>query len=265
MLKGPSLCLLALAIGASLAAPALAQSDKKGDSSGDDDVVFDNRDLSKKKAEERKQQQEADPQFASDDPFADTAPDPAGLRRQRWKPGFGGAYRLGFALPMGKTQEGAKDMSEGLTGLIFLWGDIGYWPIPYLFGGLYVTGGYVVPDCEGNVSCSAWDVRGGPEVLVRVLPFENMTPFLGVGAGYEWFKLKASLPTGESSSATLTGWELLNAQAGLEVRSRGSLYGLFVTYSIGKFSKVSTDSGSGDIEKQATHSWLGIGARGTIE
>jgi len=243
----------------------------KDGESDEGDVVLDNRDMSKKRREQREQEMKEDPAFASDNPFADSAPDPEALREKRWKPGLGGAYRLGFALPMGEAAAGAN-FGDITDGLIFLWGDFGYWPIPYLFAGIYASGGYVLPDtdlCSGNISCSSWELRGGPEVIVRFMPFANLTPFIGVGAGYEWWTFKQSV-TQASLRSTYTGWELLNAQAGLNVRSRGDFYGVFLTYSMGKFShySVSADPGSSDsgsIDAQGTHSWFGIGALGTIE
>jgi hypothetical protein len=269
--------LVALGAVLTFGAPAHAQGkgseeEKSGEDSADKgkdegDVVLDNRDMSKKKREAREQEMKEDPSFASDNPFADSAPDPEALREKRWKPGFGGGYRLGFALPMGELVKGT-DFTKVSDGLIFLWGDFGYWPIPYLFAGVYASGGYVLPDadlCSGNASCSSWEVRGGPEVIGRFMPFANITPFLGLAAGYEWWKFKYSVPTGASSSVSYTGFELLNVQAGLEVRSRGDFYSIFMTYSLGKFSHYSSDSDSGSIDAQGTHSWLGIGARGTIE
>ena len=250
---------------------------KKGDEpkpepKKDDDVVFDNTAWAKKKEQERQQQQEADPTFANDTPFANTAPDPVALREQRWKPGFGGGYRLGWAFPMGHVTKDAK-LSEGVTGLIFLWGDFGYWPIPELFVGLYLSGGYVLPDCKSGASCSAWEVRGGPEVIWRILPFENTTPFVGVAGGYEWMMFKGSTSISEVTER-YHGFELANFQAGVDVKTRGAFYGIFLAYSLGQFGKFSRDSSitgqperssSGSIDEKGTHSWLAIGARGTLE
>src|SRR5512140_205977 len=114
MLKGLRIGPFATTFGLAfaLASTAMAQSgsDKKKEKD-EGDVVLDNRDMSKKRAEQRKEAQENDPTFASDPPSADTAPDPVALREQRWKAGLGGGYRLGFALPMGEIVKGA-DMSK---------------------------------------------------------------------------------------------------------------------------------------------------------
>jgi hypothetical protein len=281
-------------------APALGQTKKKGDDKAekgdskkkgkkksdeegepaeakpepkkDDDVVLDNREWAKKYEEERKKQQDEDSSFAIDTPFADTAPDAVALRAQRWKPGFGGGYRLGYAFPMGEVVQNVK-LSQAVDGMIFLWGELGYWPIPQLFAGLYASGGYVLPDCSSDVSCSGWDVRGGPEVIWRILPFEATTPWVGVAAGYEWMMLHSSVSVADSTSR-FHGFELAHFQAGVDVKTRGTFYGVFVALSLAKFGKYSTDysaegqpdeSSSGDISKKGTHNWLAIGVRGTLE
>ncbi len=237
----------------------------------EEDVVIDNRGLAKKKALEEEQKEDA--MFENDTPFASTVPDPVALRQQRWQPGFGGGFRLGFAFPMGDIAGNIK-LSEATDGLVFLGGEFGYWPIPHLFFGLGLTGGYVVPDCENeDATCSGWQLRGGPVVMARLQPFSNLSPFAGIGTGYEWMTLSSS--TDASSRRTnYHGFEYVNVQAGLDVKSRGDFYGVFVSWSLGKFTKYSTSressvlgnsEDSGDIDEPRTHSWLGIGARGTLE
>lgn len=278
----PASCLAAAVL---IAPPVLAQTKKKDDKKAqkdekkdegkkdegesepkkqDDDVVFDNTGYAKRKEEELKKEREADPTFANDTPFANSAPDPVALREQRWKPGFGGGYRLGWAFPGGEIEKNYP-LTLPMHGLIFLWGDFGYWPIPQLMFGVYLSGGYILMDCKGGASCSGWEVRGGPEVLWRILPFQETTPFVGVaGGGYEWMMFKGSTSLGDFTDR-YHGFEYVNLQAGVEVRSRGTLYSMFLAYSLGQFSKFSTDSRSGDIDDKATHSWFAIGARGTIE
>jgi len=275
-------------VGAALAAPAAAQAQgkkaeskaergseaKKDSATPEEDVVLDNRDMSKKRAEKRRQELEEDPAFATDDPFANTAPDPVALREQRWSPGFGGGYRLGYGRPLGEASS-LYDLGTDNNGMLFLWGDFGYWPIPHLFAGIYGSGGYLLPDCSGGASCSGWEARGGLEVNVRILPFDNVTPWVGVGAGYEWMMLKNST-TLVARTVKWHGFELLNLQAGVDVRQRGDYFGIFVSYSMSKFNKYSSSledkigSGadqkdSGSIDSPTTHGWLGIGARGTLE
>jgi hypothetical protein len=242
-----------------------AEPKKKGEA----DVVFDNTGAARRKQEEQKKEQEEKAGANDvDTPFADTAPDPVAMRAQRWQPGFGFGARLGYAFPFGSSSD-AK-FSDQVNGMVFLWGDVGYWPIPYLFAGLYLSGGYVLPDCGAYDSCSGWDVRGGPEVIVRFMPFEKVTPWVGLGFGYEFLWLKYSADPLKLKISE-RGLEMLNIQAGVDVLSGGQFLGIFASYSLGKFSsgKIKTEvPGSGgetDLDNSDTHSWLAIGARGTFE
>ena len=261
--------LLALSFAAlGISASALAQEKEKKEKK-DDDVILDNRDLEHRRRME-KQKQYSD-EMSSDTPFADTAPNPVALREQRWRPGIGAGFRLGYALPMGKA--GGAKFKESVNGMIFLWGDVGYWPIPHLFVGLYLTPGYVFPDCDGFDSCSGWDLRFGPQVIGRFLPFHEVTPWVGVGAGYEMLWTKRSNDALKYNTSA-RGLELLNLQAGVDVRSRGQFLGIFLSFSLGKYSsgkyKLEDKSGGAlggevDVEDSDNHSWLAIGAHGSFE
>jgi len=235
----------------------------------EEDVVFDNRASVKKKQEEdQKNAEEKAGAGEVDTPFADTAPDPVGLRAQRWQPGFGFGGRLGYAFPFGSVSD-AK-FSDQVNGMLFVWGDVGYWPIPYLFVGLYASGGYVLPDCKGADSCSGWDFRFGPQVHARLMPFEKVTPWVGLGFGYELLFLKASSDT-LTTKLSARGFELVNFQAGIDVLSGGQFLGIFASYSLGKFgsgtveSEVTGTKTENDLNDEDMHSWLAIGARGTFE
>lgn len=271
--------LLALLVATPLAAQTKKEAKPKDSaeakpekSTKDDDVVIDNRGLAKKRAIEQEEKESS--MFENDTPFANTAPDPEGLREQRWKPGIGGGYRFGFAFPMGDLS-GQQQFSDAVDGLIFVGGEIGYWFDPHFFAGLALSGGYVLPDCGGNNSCSGWEVRGGPMVMARIDPFANIAPFVALGLlGYEWMTLGSSNEVTDARS-NVHGLEYFNLQAGIDVKSRGDFYGIFVSYSMGKFTKFSTSiesnaaalnfEDSGDIQDPKIHSWLGIGARGTLE
>jgi hypothetical protein len=260
--------LLAAAAWLGTSLPALA--DEKKPRKDDEDVVIDNRGLAKEKAaaEEKKEQE----MFENDTPFATTKPDPEANRAQRWKPGFRGAGRLGFGLPMGDYSRSAK-FSKAVDGLIFVGGEFGYWFSPMFSVGLDLSGGYVLPDCSDQASCSGWQVRGGPLVMFRAMPHANFTPFFAAGAGYEWLTRSASTDAA-SVRVSAHGFEYVNLQAGMEFRKGGDLYGMFVSYSMGKYTSESLSiesdtlgdsDDSRDIEDPKIHGWLGIGARVAIE
>jgi hypothetical protein len=246
-----------------MSVPAMGQDPPKDDG----DVVFDNRKLSEE--QKAKKKQENAQLFENDTPFADeAAPDPVDLRENKWEPGFVFGGRIGYATGRGKYND-FRDSKEFNDGQIFVWADAGYAPIPYLSLGLYLAGGYVLPDgCGEDTSCSGWTLRFGPEVLVRFLPFQKISPMLGVGAGFEWLTQSAS--RGDvSSSNTYTGFELLNIQAGIDVRRADEIFGVFLLYSMGKYThrSLSSDLGdsSEDIDPTTTHSWIGLGLRGMVE
>jgi hypothetical protein len=249
------------------AGPALAQDQE--------DVVFDNQKRDKEREKQREDEFRKEAQTES--PFADdVAPSAAEKRAERWSPGFEGGYRAGWAIPggtyaKGRTESGEVaelDFSKTIKGMIFLWLDGGYRFIPELTVGLYVSIGYVLPDCQGEVSCTFWDFRGGPQVQWRFLPFAEATPWVGLAGGYEYMSRSASLAD-VSVTEKAHGFELVNFQAGVDFwapAARGHV-GLFVSYSLGRFRKfsISSDDETQDISREpATHSWLAIGGRGTF-
>jgi hypothetical protein len=248
----------------SMSATAFGQNEPKKD---DGDVVFDNRKLSEEQKAEKKQENAQ--LFENDTPFAEeAAPDPVDLRENKWEPGFVFGGRIGYATGRGDYTEFIQSKLAN-NGQLFVWADVGYAPIPYLSLGLYLAGGYVLPDdCPEGVSCSGWTLRFGPEALVRFLPFQQISPMLGIGAGYEW--LTQSSSTDEASIRnTFTGFEMLNIQAGIDVRRADEIFGVFLLYSMGKFNhrSLSSDLGdsSEDIDPTTTHSWIGLGLRGMVE
>lgn len=243
-----------LAVSALLAGPALAQDD----AAAEDDTVFDNtkknEELAQKRAKERREKYQGDSPFA-----ADEAPDPVEKREDRFSPGVEGGYRAGWAFPGGEIAEG---FFLDTAGMLFLQGDGGYRFIPQLFVGIYLSAGYIIPDCAENVTCRLWDFRGGVQGQWRFLPFADYTPWVGVGAGYELLLASASTETTDQSG-TMHGFELFMVQGGLDIwapTARGHV-GIFVAYSRGRFSSFGGDFP--DLEA-ANHSWLFLGVRGTF-
>jgi hypothetical protein len=249
----------------SFAATGAAQ-DKDKDTAADDEV-FDNtklnEELAQKRAKARREKYQGDSPFA-----ADKKPDKIEKREDRWSPGVQGGYRAGWAQPLGNSEQGER-FTEDLTGMIFLWGDGGYQFIPHLMVGIYLSGGYVIPDCDGDISCSAWDFRAGVQAQFRIWPFGDFTPWVGVGSGWELFLANASTDLDELSS-TSHGPELFFLQGGVDIwapTARGHA-GLFLAYSFGRFISVSVSRNGESIDNSDfepdTHNWLFVGARGTF-
>lgn len=262
-MRARTLCAaLALAIG-TCAANAGAQGG--GATETEDDTVFDNtkknEELARKRAADRRQKYQGDSPFAGDD-----APDAVEKRERRFSPGVEGGYRAGYAISGGKVD---KSTELDTNGMIFLWGDGGYRFIPQLFVGLFLSAGYVLPDCPENVDCTIWDFRVGPQVQWRFLPFADVTPWVGAGAGYELLLGSTSTEVTDASY-TLHGFELFNVQGGVDFwapTARGHV-GVFAAYSQGRFTRGSlsvNDESVDDFDVDPdTHSWLYFGVHGTF-
>ena len=135
------------------------------------------------------------------------------------------------------------------------------------FGG---AGGKTADGCDRlSVSCSAVSVHLGVEAKYGFIPDGLVNPWLGYGIGLEVSHLSLS-GDGDSSSATLTGFEFGHFMGGVDFRvSRVFGIGPFVDFSLAQFSSSSVSgSGSGttdgSITDKALHSWLTIGANVTF-
>jgi hypothetical protein len=175
--------------------------------------------------------------------------------------------RLGYGLPMGESAKGAK-MSDGISGMIPIWLDLGYMVTPNIMVGLYAQYGLLmIKDCPSGVDCSGSDMRFGLQGQYHLSPAESMDPWFGLGVGYEMMSTKLSAG-GADTTATLSGLEFANIQAGADFKVGPLGVGPFVSFSLGQYSKakVETPAGSadGDITDKAMHQWLVIGVKGTM-
>jgi len=175
--------------------------------------------------------------------------------------------RLGYGLPMGESAKGAK-MSDGISGMIPIWLDLGYMVTPNIMVGLYAQYGLVmVKNCPDGADCSGSDIRVGLQGQYHLSPAESMDPWFGLGVGYEMASTKVSAG-GAETTGTLSGLEFANIQAGADFKAGPLAVGPFLSFSLGQYSKakVETPAGSadGDITDKAMHQWLVIGVKGTM-
>lgn len=190
--------------------------------------------------------------------------------------GFEAALRLGYGIPLGDAVEDGK-LSDGIGGQVPIIVDIGYRITPLVFLGLYAQYGFAWLNddnaCDAtNASCSAHDIRLGIEAQFHLRPREQLDPWIGVGIGYEWAGLSVEAANTEVST-TLSGFEFINLQAGLDVKLGEHFYlGPFLNFSIGQYSDASvTCTGgafcanqfgvNGSIDRKAVHEWLILGVR----
>lgn len=185
--------------------------------------------------------------------------------------------RLGYGLPMGERSQGV-DLDTGITGQIPVIFDAGYRFNPNVYAGVGLGYGFAQiknNDCDGpNVSCSASIIRLGLNLLYRFAPEQRFAPFIGLGAGYEWFRFQGdTTAVNLGGSYTVSGFEFANFQFGGDYRlSANSVIGPFLNVSVGRYDNVSTKlttafgttTVDGDIDDTALHEWVLLGIRGAF-
>jgi hypothetical protein len=187
--------------------------------------------------------------------------------------------RAGFGLPFGKTDDDTSNssMSDGVTGMIPLWLDVGYRLNPNVQIGAFLQYGFALlnkdkafSDCKmSGVSCSGSDLVIGASGQYHLM-LESVDPWVGIGVGYERLGFTMSAQGAEVSVAT-SGLNFLNLQAGADFQASPGLgVGPFVSFSAGQYSS-NSGSGSGgvtvmvmDPKKKAMHEWLLFGVRGVF-
>jgi hypothetical protein len=172
-----------------------------------------------------------------------------------------------------------------ISNAVPIWFDAGYRLLPSLYLGAYFAYGFgSVPGnaqsyCSApGLSCSLTDLRVGVDVQYHFLPASWLDPWVGLGAGFEWLNASwqkqgrgspvfGGLSTGDlDHDSQLSGWELVNIQAGLDYRF-GAHWGVgpFVMLSFGQFGSFSDTSYSDPVEDKAIHEWLVFGVRGVLD
>ena len=203
------------------------------------------------------------------------------------KSGFEAGLRAGYGVPLGDLSED-EPMSDGISGHVPLWLDIGYRITPHVFLGGYGQYGFgtfagdIKTTCEtledqaeaagGSGSCSIAVLRLGLQAHYRFTPERESSGWLGIGMGYEWMPIAIEASAmGSSAEATITasGFEFVNLQFGwdFDVASTVRL-GPFFAFSLAQFSNVETECTDGvacpiapSIEDKAMHQWLFFGVR----
>jgi opacity protein-like surface antigen len=194
--------------------------------------------------------------------------------------------RLGYAFAAGNrgippTPPNASDAAVGdfVSGQVPLWLDAGYRFNHELYLGAYFQYGFGVvnddrqdPCRVDNVDCSASDVRLGVMGRYHLPPLSQLSPWLGLGFGYEWgtFSLHQTIIGATNTDSTWSGFEFANIQLGADykIAPRVAL-APFVSVSIGQYGHRSETTTSGnmsnttddDLVRTSTHEWILIGAR----
>jgi hypothetical protein len=186
------------------------------------------------------------------------------------QPGFDFGARLGYALPFG-TIDGTDKLSDTFSGAVPIVLEAGYRLNPNItLGALFQYGFAQVKDdmvCTNGISCSGHVIRLGLEGIYNFNLDTPLTPWVGIGTGYEWMGVSFS-GGGASGSVSARGFEFVSLHAGGDYRMSSQLaIGPFVSFSLAQYSHESLDvpglgSGSMDVTDKKIHEWLQIGVRG---
>jgi hypothetical protein len=191
--------------------------------------------------------------------------------------GFQMALRTGYSLPMGQERDAPNaDMSNFFAGQVPIFVELGGKPIPNVFVGGYLglgfggTAGQIRGLCDqANMTCSVLSVHIGAEFQYHVLPKGEINPWFGYGIGYESTGILMA-QGGQSGTVSVTGLEFARFMGGVDFRV-SQVFGLgpVVDLSLGNYSRVRSDIPGEpvvdqDLEPQAMHQWLTLGARGVF-
>jgi opacity protein-like surface antigen len=109
------------------------------------------------------------------------------------------------------------------------------------------------------------DMRLGAQLNYRLTPAGGLTPWLGVGVGWEW--LNADTPRNDLNAQVtdpdLSGLDFM-VQGGADFRlSPNIALGPFVAFTVGRFSSGDAFDVAG--RSKAWHEWLQVGAKLTLD
>jgi hypothetical protein len=194
---------------------------------------------------------------------------------ERERTAFEAGVGAGIGFPVGQLSSG-KNLSDWV-GLTF--------PLTFelgarLFGRyeLIAVGQYSIGTVNstsgsgcytGNNACSASIGQIGVEFLYHPLGLARVDPYVGVGLGYEWLVIRATVQ-GKNYDQSFGGGNWAVLQSGVDF-SLGSVVhlGPFLLASIGQYQTSNytvptaggPQSGSSAVEHPAIHVWLSVGLR----
>jgi opacity protein-like surface antigen len=193
------------------------------------------------------------------------------------------SIRAGYGLPLGDAGKDFK-MSDLVSGQVPLEADLTFRFTRQLGLGAYVGYGFAfasdkicqqVGPLPTGVSCKASNastLRYGLMLSYRFHPSDDMTPWFGLGAGFEQAQVdvKAS-GLGQTATETLkaSGWEYGNLTIGVDWEVATKLkVGPFIRGSLVKFDTSKTSTGGKESipsSDQTFHEWITLGLKGTFD
>ena len=141
--------------------------------------------------------------------------------------------------------------------------DVGYRLSEFVFVGAVgqiALGTLGSGSCGPTDSCLEWNGRVGAEVQLHPLGRAGrLDPWFGVGFGYEWQTYQ-----GSSETLTVSGFDFLNVDVGLDFPVGKIHLGPFFGFTLGQFSHASDSGKSNSIDDKALHYWFCLGLKLTV-
>jgi hypothetical protein len=186
--------------------------------------------------------------------------------------------KAAYAIPVGdvwgsSSWNPAWPMSGAWTGAVPLEIAARYRFTPSLSAGAFFQWGPAFVTSTGFAQIagsSGSDMRLGIELVYAFTPGAALDPWVGLGTGWQWTSYSSS-----SASVTLSGWEYLNVQAGLDFALGQALaIGPYLGFAGGNYTNIfasgAANTGVGNdyggaipTGARSFHAWIQLGVKGT--
>jgi hypothetical protein len=194
------------------------------------------------------------------------------------RPLFALDVKVAYAVPVGNVwgsstwddfgYHPAWAMSDAWTGAVPLSVAGRYRFTPGLSAGVYFQWGpafVTSPGFNAIAGTSGFDMRVGIEAVYGFMPEASWNPWVSLGTGWEWTQY-----SGQGASVTMSGWEFLNVQVGVDFRlSPTFAIGPYLGFLGGNYTTITatgTAQGWGGAIPsggRSFHGWLQFGLKGT--
>jgi hypothetical protein len=200
----------------------------------------------------------------------------------RAKVQFDVGARIGYAIPGGRIadhpaflEDGVSDKTDSFAvGAIPIGLEGGIRVVPMLSLGLFaevapgILSTRIKNNCDhSSIHCTITGLGLGVMAHVHFLPYQQVDPWLGVGAGFGGLDLTVTNDAHAKGQLTFTGYEF-PFRAGVDFKLNDKFYlGPYVSYTFGRYIGLdcdATDCPSSGIGRTASHSWTGFGAKLTV-
>jgi hypothetical protein len=188
--------------------------------------------------------------------------------------------KAAYAIPVGNVWGSspwnpALPMSAQWTGAVPLEVAARYRFTPGISAGAYFQWGPALVTStgpDGIAGGSGYDMRLGVEAVYDFAPGTLLDPWISLGTGWGWSQYSGTTGGGNDASITMSGWEYLNFQAGLDFSlAPGFDLGPYMGFVAGSYTNiVATGASQGwggaiPTDARAFHAWIQFGAKGTAK